>query len=213
MLPDAVFWDMDGTLIDSEPLHDEALVKALLGLGLAPPADLHRRVLGLSAEDVFAMVRDELGMPLPFREWITRKYAHYLDGAPALRAREGAVEIFRALDEKGMEQAIVSNSDRIVVDANLRATGLQLPAFRSVSRNDVRAGKPDPEPFLRAAYLCGVEPGRCAVVEDSRTGASAGVAAGMQTFFWPQTALDPPPGARAIASAAELAHALLEGAG
>ncbi len=209
MTPQAVFWDMDGTLIDSEPLHDAALTHVLSSLGIEAPANLHERILGLAAWPVYCMMRDEFGITLPFDDWILRKYTFYLEHAPGLKPRAGALEIFRDLQAAGVPQAIVSNSDRLVVDANLRATGLAQPAFRSISRNDVRLGKPDPEPFLRAAWLCGVEPGLCAVVEDSRTGASAGVAAGMTTIFWPQIALEPPVGALYLETAAEVRARLL----
>ena len=72
MKPKAVFWDMDGTLIDSEPLHEEALVVALRGLGIEPPPDLHERVLGVAAYPVYEMLRDEFGLGLPFEQWIVR---------------------------------------------------------------------------------------------------------------------------------------------
>ncbi|PZO78736.1 MAG: HAD family hydrolase [Mesorhizobium amorphae] len=209
MRPDAVFWDMDGTLIDSEPLHDAALESVLKSLDIEPPADLHEKILGLSARPVYDMLSARYAITLPFREWIGRKYAFYLHHAPNLKPRPGAVEIFRALQEAGVPQAIVSNSDRLVVDANLRATGLQEAAAISVSRNDVREGKPEPEPFLRAAYLCGVEPSRCAVVEDSRTGAQAGLAAGMTTLFWPQLDLEAPEGALYLSSPEEVRARLL----
>ena len=78
MTPKAVFWDMDGTLVDSEPLHEAALVAALRSVGIAPPADLHERVLGIAAWPVYEMMRDEFGLDLPFDDWIVRKYDHYL---------------------------------------------------------------------------------------------------------------------------------------
>jgi beta-phosphoglucomutase-like phosphatase (HAD superfamily) len=57
-------------------------------------------------------------------------------------------------------QAVVSNSDRLIVEVNLRMIGIGAPGIKTVTRNDVRAGKPDPEPFMRAAYLTGVCSGR-----------------------------------------------------
>lgn len=93
---------------------------------------------------------------------------------------------FLQLRAEGYAQAIVSNSDRLIVDANLDAVGLDEPGMVTVSRNDVRTGKPAPEPYLRAAWLLQIEPGRCQVVEDSLTGAKAGLAAGMRTLFWPE---------------------------
>jgi HAD superfamily hydrolase (TIGR01509 family) len=195
MTPKAVYWDMDGTLIDSEPLHEEALVVALRGLGIAPPADLHERVLGVAAYPVYEMLRDEFGLGLPFDDWIGHKYAHYLREAPRLKPRPGALEIFRDLNARGVEQGVVSNSDRLIVDANLRALDIHEAGMRTVSRNDVRNGKPDPEPYLRAAWLTGIDPADSVVMEDSRPGATSGLAAGMRTIFWPEAPQSGPAGA------------------
>jgi HAD superfamily hydrolase (TIGR01509 family) len=208
MMPKAVYWDMDGTLVDSEPLHEAALVTALHSLGIAAPRDLHDRVLGVAAWPVYEMLRDEFGLTLPFDEWIVRKYDHYLPMAETLTPRPGAIEIFLELKAMGVAQAVVSNSDRLVVDANLRAVGLVYPGMKTVSRNDVREGKPDAEPFLRAAFLTGVDPADSFVMEDSQTGARAGIAAGMKTIFWPQEPLEAPAGAL-IATSAEEVRALL----
>ena len=195
MMPKAVYWDMDGTLVDSEPLHDEALVAALASVGIAPPPDLHERVLGQAALQVYRMMCDEFGLQLPFDDWIRRKYDHYLAHAPSLKPRAGALEIFRELQRKGVAQAVVSNSDRLIVDANLRAVGIVEPGLKTVSRNDVREGKPEAEPFLRAAWLTGIAPGDSFVMEDSFTGATAGLAAGMKTIFWPERPMVGPEGA------------------
>jgi HAD superfamily hydrolase (TIGR01509 family) len=204
MTPKAVFWDMDGTLIDSEPLHDEALVVALRGLGIEPPADLHERVLGIAAYPVYEMLREEVGLDLSFDKWIVRKYAHYLDNAHALLARPGAVEIYRDLKARGVVQGVVSNSDRLIVDANLRALGLHEAGMRTISRNDVRDGKPSPEPYLRASWLTQIDPSESVVMEDSWTGSEAGLAAGMKTIFWPEAPQDGPNGALVANSAEEV---------
>ncbi|TIW38744.1 MAG: HAD family phosphatase, partial [Mesorhizobium sp.] len=140
MTPKAVFWDMDGTLVDSEPLHEAALVAALRSVGIAPPINLHERVLGVAAWPVYEMLRDEFGLDLPFDDWIVRKYDHYLPLAETLKPRPGAIEIFNELRERGVQQAVVSNSDRLIVDANLRAVGLIYPGMKTISRNDVREG-------------------------------------------------------------------------
>ena len=195
MKPKAVYWDMDGTLIDSEPLHEQALIAVLKSLGITPPADLHDRVIGIAARPVYDMMRDEFGLKLPFDDWILRKYVYYMEHSAQLKPRPGAVEIFRDLKAAGVQQAVVSNSDRLIVEINLRSIGLEAPGFKAVTRNDVRDGKPDPEPFLRAAYLTGVDPAESCVIEDSPTGSRAGIAAGMHTLFWPQQPMTCPDGA------------------
>ncbi|RWK58293.1 HAD family phosphatase [Mesorhizobium sp.] len=204
MTPKAVFWDMDGTLVDSEPLHEAALIAALRSVGIAAPTNLHERVLGIAAWPVYEMLRDEFGLGLPFDDWIVRKYDHYLPMAEALKPRPGSIETYNELRALGVAQAVVSNSDRLVVDANLRMVGLFYPGMKTISRNDVREGKPHAEPFLRAAWLAGVDPADAVAVEDSVTGATAGLAAGMKTIFWPEAPMEGPPGAMNINSADEL---------
>ena len=204
MTPKAVFWDMDGTLVDSEPLHDAALVSAMRGVGLTAPADLHERVLGKTAAFVYDMMRDEFGLALPFDEWIARKYDYYLANVCGLQPRPGAIELYRELQARGVPQAVVSNSDRMIVDANLGAVGLSHAGMKTVSRNDVREGKPHPEPFLRAAWLFGVDPKDAVAIDDSTTGAMSGLAAGMKTIFWPEKPMPGPAGAVAILTPEEL---------
>jgi len=208
MTPKAVYWDMDGTLIDSEPLHDAALVSAMRSVGISPPPDLHERVLGIAAWPVYEMMRDEFGLKLPFDDWIRRKYDHYLMHAHALKPRDGALEIFRDLQRMGVVQAVVSNSDRLIVDANLRAVGIVEPGIKTVSRNDVHEGKPHPEPFLRAAELTGIAPADTVAMEDSVTGSRAGLAAGMRTIFWPELPMRGPDGVE-VANTADDVRRLL----
>jgi HAD superfamily hydrolase (TIGR01509 family) len=209
----AVLWDMDGTLVDSEPLHEEALERALRAQGLAVPATFHAFLLGRDARTIHAWCRDELGLTLGFEDWIALKYRTYFALLHRLRPRGGAIALFQRLRAGGRPQAVVSNSDRMVVTANLDAAGLTAPGLVSVSRNDVREGKPHPEPYLRAAWLLGVEPAGCTVVEDSPTGARAGLAAGMRTLFWPPEPVETPRGAIRIGSIAELEARLAEPAG
>lgn len=204
----AVFWDMDGTLIDSEPLHFLALLQVLDGLGVKSPEGLQQQLVGRSARAVHALLVEELKLGLDYPEFIRRKYVAYLQGVSQLRPRAGSVALYRRLEEAGCPQVIVSNSDRLLVDANIRAVGLDRADLLSVSRNDVREGKPDAEPYLRAAWLAGVDPALCAVVEDSPTGALAGLAAGMTVFALPEAetaSLDFPERAILVTSAADIA--------
>ncbi|MEO1089560.1 MAG: HAD family phosphatase [Pseudomonadota bacterium] len=206
----AILWDVDGTLVDSEPFHEAALIKALQSQDIEPPPGFHALVVGHSAEEIHAWCQEHLGLGLGLQAWLELKYETYFGTLDQLLARDGAVELFRRLERGGVHQAIVSNSDRLIVEANLRAVGISAPRRVVVSRNDVREGKPHAEPYQRAAWLLGVEPSRCIVVEDSPTGASAGVAAGMRTLFWPQDEVETPGGAERVADMAALTT-ILEG--
>ena len=183
-----VLWDMDGTLVDSEPLHERTLVHTLAQEGIVPPADLHERLLGQSTARIHEIFRTEFGLRASYRDWCTERQRLYLEQVATLQPRAGAMELFAWIQAQGLQQAVVSNADRIIVQANLYAVGLDAPDFISVSRNDVRVGKPDPEGYLRAAWLLGLAPAQALVIEDSPAGAQAGVAAGMTTAYWPQSA-------------------------
>jgi beta-phosphoglucomutase-like phosphatase (HAD superfamily) len=74
----AILWDMDGTLVDSEPLHEAALVKALDAVGIAPPQDFHQHIIGRDAKEVHGWCREHLGLDLPLRDWLRLKYRTYL---------------------------------------------------------------------------------------------------------------------------------------
>ena len=183
----AVLWALDGTLIDSEPVHIAALCDVLAQEALAVPAQLHEWLIGLSAREVHELLVGRLGLALSYPALVDRKHAAYRRRRDELRPRQGGMEIFEILAGRGIRQAIVSNSDRVLVDLNLQAVGLAVPDLVSISRNDVRCGKPDAEPYLRAAWLLGAAPSECTVVEDSPTGAASGLAAGMRLVAWPQS--------------------------
>src|SRR5690606_2574156 len=154
-------------------------------------------------------LRDECGLDLPFDDWIARKYEHYFPLVADLKPRPGAIEIYQELRMRGIPQAVVSNSDRLIVDANLRAVGLLHPGMRTVSRNDVRQGKPHAEPFLRAAWLVQVDPADAVAIDDSVTGVTAGLAAGMRTIFWPERPGMKGPEGALVANDADELRALL----
>lgn len=185
----AVLWDMDGTLIDSEPLHFRSLLGVLDALGIRASANLQSRLTGMSASEVFQFCRAEFSLEITESEWGRRRTDFYLDGAASLTPRPGALEAFKSLAGSGVAQAIVSNSNRVIVDVNLRALGLDEQRPVSISRSDVVNAKPHPEPYLLAARVLDVSADACVVVEDSLPGVRAGRAAGMHVLYWPQDRL------------------------
>ena len=182
----AVLWDMDGTLIDSEPLHFQSMAHALAKFGIAADAGLRAKTTGLSESEVLAFCRSGLGITVSHEHWAELRNDYYLARARTLAARQGALPAFLRLRQQGVPQAVVSNSARPIVDANLRALSLYDGTI-SISRNDVRMAKPDPEPYLMAASAIGLDPAECLVVEDSLAGVRSGIAAGMYVLYWPET--------------------------
>lgn len=212
-LPRAVLWDMDGTLALSEPLHMHTLIAALAHYGIQAGDELHPLMFGRTGRDVYRICRERFGIEADFDTWSALRAARYVAKAPQLEARPGALELWRAAHAAGMRQAIVSNAGRMLLEANLNALGLQAPERVSVSANDVRHGKPDPEAYLRAAYLLDVAPAEAIAIEDSPTGARAALAAGMRVLGWPDAGASEanlcfPPGTQIARNAREIAAAL-----
>lgn len=178
-LPKAVAWDIDGTLIDSEPLHLAALVTVSARYGLDLSHEPEDRFRGRHMGDVWRALRAFYPGGLSEARWAGEIIDTYIESADALKPIPGALETLRELHARGIPQACVSNSERRVVDANLAALGIaDLIAF-SISRDDVTAGKPDPEPYREACRRLGLSPRDVLAVEDSDTGAQSAQAAGM----------------------------------
>ncbi|MCG5073604.1 HAD family hydrolase [Paraburkholderia tagetis] len=211
--PRAVLWDMDGTLALSEPLHMHTLIAALAHYGIQAGDELHPLMFGRTGLDVYRICRERFGIEADFDTWSALRAARYVAEAPQLEARPGALELWRAAHAAGLRQAIVSNAGRMLLEANLNALGLQAPGRVSVSASDVRNGKPDPEGYLRAAYLLDVAPAEAIAIEDSPTGARAALAAGMRVLGWPDAGASEananfPHGTQIVRSAREIAAAL-----
>lgn len=190
----ALLWDMDGTLVDSEHIAIEALRLAMIEAGLMVPENLMEKAMGRAADDLYRVFCAELGLKMDPLSWEKRKHHHYFEGIAGLGSFAPSIAIWQQAEAMGLAQAVVSNSDRAIVDANLRVAGLSRPGLVTVSRNDLRQGKPAPEGYLRAAWLLGVDPAEAMVIEDSASGAAAGLAAGMRTVFVPHAIGQAPAG-------------------
>ena len=182
----AVLWDIDGTLLLSESMHFQALRHALATEGVEVPDEFHHEIVGRAAKVVYEKCRQTFSLSMSFDQWRHLKYTYYTAHAAEIAVRPGALAVWRMFKEHGFRQALVSNSDRIVVNANIRVLGLEEPGFISVSINDVVRGKPDPEPYERAAILLGLKMDQCIAIEDSPTGAQAALASGARTIAWPE---------------------------
>ena len=211
----AVLWDLDGTLVDSEPLHRRTLAEVLKEAGCHVPADIGALVTGRSIDGVHAILRERFGLSLPLDAFAGRRAELYVALRHTVLPRPGAIAIIASLAARGVPQAIVSNSGRGIVDANIEAAALDRFDLVTVSRNDVTNAKPHPEPYLHAASMLGVAPSGCVVVEDSPTGASAGAAAGCQVVVWvePHSTLTFDRGMQRVDDAETLSSALFRALG
>jgi HAD superfamily hydrolase (TIGR01509 family) len=175
----AVAWDVDGTLIDSEGLHQRSLIEtgADFGVDLSDLPDEAFR--GVHMRDVWTALRPRFPVSVDRKTWIAAIQRFYIARAPSLSPIPGASEAVRALAAKGVAQACVSNSGRAIVDANLEALQVRPAISFSISLEDVSAGKPDPEPYREAARNFALPAAAVIAVEDSGAGARSARAAGL----------------------------------
>jgi HAD superfamily hydrolase (TIGR01509 family) len=176
-----VIFDCDGVLVDSERLAVRVDVQVLATLGWAlTEAEVIERFVGRSDRSIAADIEAHLGRPLP-ENWMDDFEGLYRAAfAGALKPVPGVVE---ALDQITLLTCVASSGSHDKMRYTLGLTGLyERFAGRIFSAYEVARGKPAPDLFLHAASRMGVEPGACAVVEDSRYGIEAARAAGMRAF-------------------------------
>ena len=184
-LPAAVLWDMDGTLVDTEPYWinaEHAIVEEAGGVWSDEYA--HQLVgndLMVSAQFIKDHSPVELEAVEINEELLVRVIAQVREHVPW---RPGAVELLTALGEAGVPSALVTMSWRSLAEAVV--TALPEDTFAAVVTGDeVEHGKPHPEPYLAAARTLGVEVRDCVAIEDSPTGVRSAVAAGVPTLAVP----------------------------
>jgi HAD superfamily hydrolase (TIGR01509 family) len=177
----AVIFDCDGTLVDSEPLARQAWERSLAPYGYAVRDDEYAGVIGLSYERTHALFAARIP-GLAERDAFWEDYAATLFELfdIALEPFPDALETLRELQSAGLAVAVAS-SPRVRLDRALRRIGLADAFAVTVAGDEVEHGKPAPDMFLAAAAGLGVEPARCAAIEDSGPGVAAAVAAGMRT--------------------------------
>lgn len=174
----AVAWDIDGTLIDSEPLHLEALraVCAAYGANISDLPD--DAFVGVSLPGVWGALRSRLPRQLTRCAFISAINGFYRDHVHGLHVRRNVRDVVRELSDRGLRQIAVSNSNREIVDANLDVLGIADTLQFSLSLDDVPAGKPDPGPYRLAAARLALPPEQILVVEDSASGIASAREAG-----------------------------------
>lgn len=182
---DAVLFDCDGVLVDSEPITNRVLAEMLGELGWQLSVEECMRIFtGKAVKDEATLIEARTGFRLT-PEWLVRfRERRNIALERDLVAIPGAAKAVRALHE-ALEGRIAcaSGADRFKVELQLDKIGI-LDCFkgRVFSGHEMPRSKPAPDVYLAAAKALGVDPARCAVIEDTVTGASAGVAAGATVF-------------------------------
>jgi HAD superfamily hydrolase (TIGR01509 family) len=188
---DAVIFDLDGVLVDSERIWDEVRRAVVAEHGGTWRAEATRAQQGMSTPEWARYLVEELGARTTPAEIATlvvkRMAARYAEQPPLI---PGAVEVVRQVSAR-WPVAIASSSPVILIKGFLDVTGL--PVGAAVSSEQVGAGKPAPDVYLRAAELLGVAPSDCAAVEDTTNGLRSALAAKMAVYAVPNPHFPPDP--------------------
>ena len=178
----AVIFDLDGTLVDSEPNYYEASRQTLAAYGVTgfTWADQEKSV-GISTRETVTLWRERYGLDAPVEELLAEKNRRYLELARARTPVHPEMRKFvELLAGEGVPMAVASGSALRAIEAILAGTGLDTYLRTVVSSDEVACGKPAPDVFLFAASQMGTDAGRCLVLEDSVPGVLAARAAGMR---------------------------------
>lgn len=184
-MADAVIFDLDGVLLDSEQLWNEAKEALVRAAGGHWREDAPRAMMGMSSLEWSAYLRDELGVDRPLgdidRDVVRRMEELYRAKLPLL---PGAIEAVQALRER-WPLGLASSSNREIIDLALELSGLTDCFSVTVSSEEVERGKPAPDVYLEVAQRLNVRPEHCVAVEDSSNGLRAAAAAGLAIIAVP----------------------------
>jgi HAD superfamily hydrolase (TIGR01509 family) len=180
---DAVLFDMDGTLVDSEPIWFEVLRTVVPEFGGDLPADAHGALHGSDRVTTTRILRERFGLSGDAQAFWARVVERLVVDLARARPMPNAEAWVETVAAAGRHQAVVSNSPRAMVEASLAPHAWARHLSVRVAVDDVERGKPQPDSYLLAAERLGVAAGDCLVVEDSEAGARAAIAAGATCLF------------------------------
>ena len=180
--PQAVIFDMDGVLVDSEPFHvqNEKLMFRKLGLDISD--EEHARYMGTATDVMWEQIIRERKLPLDVAETTLQTIQQeipYFQSLEKIEPMPGLVNLLEKLRKSGIPMAVASSSDKAIIDIILEKSGLRKYFSHAVSSSEIGKSKPEPDVFLHAAKLLRVPPEMCLVFEDSKNGIKAARAAGM----------------------------------
>jgi HAD superfamily hydrolase (TIGR01509 family) len=196
----AALFDMDGLLVDSEPLWFEVETEIMARMGSAWTHADQQRLVGAPLSHSLGYMLARAARPVPeetLAQWLAGEIAGLVrrHGVPMM---PGARELLAQVSAAGVPCALVTSAQRDLMDAVLETVGVTFTA--TVCADDVRRGKPDPEPYLRAADRLGRDPGGCVALEDSPNGVASAEAAGCAVIAVPNVAPVPARPGRIIAA-------------
>jgi HAD superfamily hydrolase (TIGR01509 family) len=205
-----VLFDMDGLLVDTEPLWLETETEVMARLGAPWTPQDQTALLGGSMAKTVSYLLAKAAKPVPpatVERWMMDSMLDKVR-AGRVRVRSGARELLAEVAAAGLPYGLVTSSQRSFAEAVLASAGMVFPV--TVCAEDVTVTKPDPEPYLLAAKLLEADPARCVVLEDSPNGVASASAAGCRVVAVPSLLPIPPgPGRLVVRSLREVSVATL----
>ncbi|MDX6409973.1 MAG: hypothetical protein QOE13_3044 [Gaiellaceae bacterium] len=196
---DAVVFDLDGVIVDSEQVWDDVRERLAHERGGRWSEQAQADMMGMSSTEWSRYMHETVGLPEPpeeiNREVVSRMLDRYSERLPLI---EGAVEAVKRLAAH-WPLAVASSSNRELIDRVLQVSGLVSYFRTTVSSEEVVRGKPAPDVYLEAARRLDVQPARAVAIEDSANGIRSAHAAGMHVVAIPNRAFPPPDDALALA--------------
>ena len=183
---EAVVFDLDGVILDSEEIWDDVRERYVRERGGRYDAEAQRAMMGMSSTEWSRYIHDELGVDAP--PGGDQRRRRRADGRPLPRAAAARPRGARGRGAHGgghSRSALASSSNRPLIDVALELAQLAEHFRATVSSEEVARGKPAPDVYLEAARRLGVEPERCAAIEDSHAGIRSAKAAGMRVVAIP----------------------------
>jgi len=178
-MAEAVIFDMDGVLADSEGIHKQVEDKILGKYGVSLSSEDMERYAGVDERFFWNDLSERYGLGLDFLTTLEKKRQIFFRVAEGIRSFEGVKELLELLKTNDVPLAVASSSEPNIVKYVLARLGFDHYFDKTVSGMDVPRGKPSPDIFLKAAADLKVEPGQCVVIEDSINGVLAAKRAGM----------------------------------
>lgn len=178
----AFIFDMDGVIIDSEPLHSKIKLKTLQKYGLVFSEERLTAYMGRSTKELFSDVLQESGRKdIDIQEMVDYKHHAYLEvfDDDAVEPIDGISWLLEKLKADGVKTGLASSAGRVIIDAVLNRFGFCDAFDAVVSGAELKRSKPDPEIYIITAERLGVKPAECVVLEDAASGIAAAKAAGM----------------------------------
>ena len=190
---DAIIFDMDGLLVDSEIVWYEAEVEFMTVRNRVYTDEVREQIIGKRLDEFMVTLKDHYQFEESLEDLVDDLINRMLKMIPEkVEPQPGAREIIDYVQAAGIPHAIASSSPMSIIDATLKSQGWDALFEVRCTADDEAKGKPAPDVYLTAAKRLGVDPQKCLALEDSPNGSRAAVAAGMTCFAVPDTSHSSP---------------------